>query len=629
MANRWLDKTKSFLLAGPPAKLVALDLEARKLRVVHAEPHRGSARVQTMAAIDMPEGVDTKNAEAVGAFIGESLRKLGLAGMRVLMDVPRSQAVLKPLSLPPVDNERELPAMVRYQVEKELPFPLDQAVIDFTVDELPSTSLSGGADSKEAAARSATTNVLVAAVQRSVVEHYQKIANAAGVRLQSLGLRPYADVRCLESCLKHDGRGAVRLLVHVLENEAEINVLIEGALTFSRSAALRQHDEAGLPLSNREIIESLVVEIARSAQSALSSHRGRKIDEAFIVGDTGHEPAVIEALSQRIRFPVKSLPVGESFSVRKSEADPAGFTSALGLAVAHGSTDRLPFDFLHPKKPPVERDVKKIRRVLIGVAAAMLLVVGVAWGVKTRGEAEDRLARLQKQKVRLEKEVKPVDKLGGRVTAIESWINEGEPWLDHWAKLSSCLPPATDIYITGLKSNSDGSLNVVVRAQSSRVITEMSAGLRAAGYDVKLGAETTSSDEFGYRYTTTMKLTAEFDMQLVPVGLTAPPRPKDDGAAEMIRYRRGSSSSSRFGGDSRSSDERSSDPRENDDNGRESSSSNDSRDSRSSNDDRDTRSSGDPRNSGDSRDSRTSGDPRSSNDPRSRSSREDDRGRSR
>ncbi|MEX2216765.1 MAG: pilus assembly protein PilM [Phycisphaeraceae bacterium] len=644
MANRWFEKTKSFLMAGPPTKLVALDLEARRLRVVHAEPYRGTARVQTMASIDLPEDVDSKDAQAVGVFIGEALRKLGLTGMRVLMDVPRSQAVLKPLSLPPVDNERELPAMVRYQVEKELPFPIEQAVIDFTIDHYPSGSGAGGAEAKSLSSKAGQTDVLVAAVQRSVVEHYQKIAAAAGIRLQSLGLRPYADVRCLEACLKRDLRSKVVLLVHVLENEAEINVLIEGALTFSRSAALRQHDEAGLALADKEIIESLVVEIARSAQSALSSHRGRKIDEAYIVGDTGHETAVIDVLSQRIRIPVKNLSVVDAFSIKADGENPSGFTSPLGLAVAHGSTDRMPFDFLHPKKPPVERDVKKIRRIAVAVAAGVLLLVGTVMGLSARSEADARLADLKKRKDKLDKDVKPVEKLAARVSGIESWVKEGEPWLDHWAKLSSCLPPATDIYITGLKSNSNGSLAVVVRARSSKVITDMSAGLRAAGYDVKLGAETTSPDEFGYRYSTTMTLTAGDEMKIEPVSLTAPARPRDDGSAELIKRSRSSSSSSsssRFGREGGTGDERSADPRGNGEGGgredtreatKEQGETAPSREPSNGEAGKSGENRPEPRSSNEKSDPRSStGSNGSSNktDPRSKSSREDDRGRSR
>ena len=537
MANQWLEKTKSFLTAGPPPKFVALDFEGRKLRIVFAEPQRGLPDFRTLALVEAPESLDLKSAKAVGEFIGASLKQLNLPATRVLMDVPRGQVVLKTLTLPPVEHERELPAMVRYQVEKELPFPLDQAVIDFTVDNHYVTDANGADESGvlTTPVPPVTVDVLVAAVQCSIVEHFQKVAEAGGFRLHRLGLRPYADVRCLDACLPEEDRKRSILLVHVLPGEVEVNLLIEGALAFSRSGAIRQHDDDGRPFGEKEILDGFVVEIARSAQGALSAHRGRKIDRVFLAGDTGQEQAIVEIVAQRFRTPCAVLDPATALKLTAGGIDARGFISPLGLAIAHGTSERMPFDFLNPKNPPIERNIKKIRAVTAAVAASLLLLIGLTWGILNRNAASSDLAALRDQYNKLEKQNRPIEKLGQRVKAVDEWKNEAHNWLDHWANISAKFPPATEAYITTLKTNPDGSFTFTVKAVASKVITDLSKALREGGYDVKLGAETVQNDEFGYRYTTSVRLAVEPAATIEPAKLRATPRPLDDGSAEILR----------------------------------------------------------------------------------------------
>ena len=537
MAKQWLEKTKSFLTAGPAPKFVALDLEGRKLRIVLGEPQRGLPDFRTLALVDAPETLDLKNAKAVGEFIGGALKQLNLPTTRVLMDVPRGQVVLKTLTLPPVEHERELPAMVRYQVEKELPFPLDQAVIDFTVDNHYVTDANGMDESGilTSPPTPTTVDVLVAAVQHSIVEHYQKVAEAGGFKLHRLGLRPYADARCLAACLPEEDRKRSILLVHVLPGEVEVNLLIEGALAFSRSGAIRQHDDDGRPFGEKEILDGFVVEIARSAQGALSAHRGRKIDRVFLAGDTGQEQAIVEIVAQRFRTPCAVLDPAATLKLTAGDINVGGFISPLGLASAHGTSERMPFDFLNPKNPPIERNIKKIRAVTGGIAAAFLLVVGLTYGILNRNAAVSNLAALRDQYNKLEKQNRPIDKLNQRVKAVDEWKNEGHNWLDHWANISAKFPPATEAYITTLKTNPDGSFTFTVKAVASKVITDLSKALREGGYEVKLGAETVQNDEFGYRYTTSVRLAVEPKSTIEPAKLKAAPRPTDDGSAEILR----------------------------------------------------------------------------------------------
>lgn len=583
MLMTFVDKARSSFRASNPGKFVALDFDGRVLRACQVEPAKDLPKIRHLADVDAPEGLDAANAEAVGQFIGDALKQLGLTGMRVVMDVPRSRAVLKPLTLPPVDNDRELPAMVRYQVERELPFPLEDAVVDFTIAAHAggATSGSGAKAAKEKEEKNGKekggketgekggkptietdpskplappvgdsidklpgVDVLVAAVRKTVVEYYEKVAAAAGIKLQSLGLRPYADVRCFEACLPFEQRRNA-VLVHVLSDEAEINVVINGALTFSRAAPIKQHDDKGQPLASEQINAALTMEVARSVQSALTAHRGAVVDIICLTGDTGREAAVAEALHSRLRVECRVLDPVQPLRIKRAKTEGRGSITPIGLAIAHAGGAQLPFDFLNPKKPPVERDMAKIRRVALAASIGLLVVGGLAWGVTHRVGYESRATELENELIRLEDEIKPVDKLAKRVSEVIDWKQGGDGWLDHWANISAHLPPATDAYITSLKSRTDGGLVFDVKAKSSAVITSLTERLDNGGYVVSTLSESKATDDYGYDYRTTVQLRPKKEFKVVLTGLEAPKRPSDDGSAELIGRGRSSSSRSR------------------------------------------------------------------------------------
>lgn len=510
---------------------VALDIDSQRLRIVLAEPGSPLPSIRKLAAIDVPGDVDMADPAAVGAFIGQSLRKLRLSGHRAAMDVPRSRALLKTVTLPPVPDERELPGMVRYQVEKELPYAISEAVIDFTIEKHVHVAQEVAGEDDSPAGGEA---ILVAAVRRSVLEYYRSIATAAELDLQQLGLRPYADVHCLRACAAAQVDAGDALLVHLTADEAEINILLDGALAFSRSATMAvAHDEQGKALSDSPV-EGLIVEVVRSVQSVRAAQRGAELSRIFIAGGTGHESALAAALGKRLGAAAQVLSPVKQLRIHAPPAgEDSGFITALGLAIGHTGRG-LPLDFLHPKEPPVERDMTKIRALYGSLAAAALLALLLAIGLSYRHAATSHLHGLEAQRDQLAEDLKPVQRMEKRITATEAWLAGDRKWLDHWANISAHMPPATEAYITSLKTTSEGGIVLTLKARGSGVITDAGRRLREAGYDVKLGAETATEDEYDYRYSNELRLSPR---QAPPqVGaLTAPPRPADDGSLDALR----------------------------------------------------------------------------------------------
>ncbi|RPI64383.1 MAG: hypothetical protein EHM48_00940, partial [Planctomycetaceae bacterium] len=480
-----------FLANFKSRRFVAVDVDGRFLRMVHAEQSSRQVRVLRMAAVSLPESLDIADAVAVGQLLGEALKKNKMGGEPLLMNVPRGQAVLKTISLPAQVGRDELAGMVQYQVEKELPFRPEEAVIDFTVDD-HAHSVAQPSDGG--------TSVLVAAVRLPVVEHFRQIAASAGVKLMRLGLRPYANIRCLGACgITKDAEGSA--LVYVGSEETEINILFGQSLAFSRSAAVKVAD--GNSDSHGESVNMLIAEIVRTIQSYQTSHGIAGIDRAFIAGGTGLERRLADELSRR------------SASMKCQLLDPAGsmklphcenisaFTAALGLAISQAADGELPFDFVNPKRPVVRRDMKQIRLAAKIAAAAVLLAAVLGANAMYIGGKRDEIKRQTSVLENLKKENKAREAVITRARAIETWTNTGRGWLDQWATLNALLPDARQGYLTGMsfstnRDTRNTTIDFRIRLRDAKTIDKMNEDLIAAGYMFKPAGHNQTTDDHGY-----------------------------------------------------------------------------------------------------------------------------------
>jgi len=529
--------------AGKP--LVAVDFDSRTLRIVQAARSGRQMTILKLAGATVPPELSLTDPQAVGEFLGRTLVEMGLAGSNVVMNVPRGQAVLKPLTLPPGTQKAELAQMVQLQMAKELPFRPEEAVIDFTTE--------SHYDIDQAQTRTPEgVPVLVAATRLPVVDHYRQIAASAEVKLLRLGLRPYADHHCLRSCTDPGPTDCVAL-VHVTADETEIDVLEGRALSFSRSAVV----EVPAPAEDNaaavaETVRELTMEVARSFQSFQAVEGGRHVEKVLVAGGTGIEALLVDQLARRLGIPCELFSPARWLPLPDGP-DVAAFISALGLTLGQRG-EQLPFDFLNPKRPPVQRDVRKIRAALVAVLVVIGVVAGIAYGWSYLDEKDARLSKLRSTYKALEKDRKSIRKLGDRVEGIEAWRDAKTDWLALWTHISCLFPSAQDAYITDLKGNADGSVSFTVHAKSKDIVTALGKKLAASGYQYKPQKSHTSNDKFGYLFQTSMRVRRSEAMPRDLARLLPLPRPADDISAdpEAVRQQLQRRRSSGGGNDRRS-----------------------------------------------------------------------------
>jgi type IV pilus assembly protein PilM len=515
-------------------RFVAVDFDSWHLRIVQAEATADGIRILKLAAADVPEDLSFDDPEAVGEHLGQALRQAGVGAGGIVMNVPRSQAVLKPLQLPAVASEDELARMVLFQVEKELPFPAGESAVDFAVER------HYDAESRPENGK-AGVHVLVAAVRQAVVDHYQRIAAKAGVRLYRLGLRPYADVRAVQAYSRPPDRDSLFVL-HVTADEVEINILAGSALAFSRSAGIKllaeasdefeaEADDQGLA----DPVHKVVMEVARSLRSYQSVEPGRAIETAVIAGGTGVEEHLAEELERHLGLECVPFDPGRALSLPEGRGREAGaFISALGLAVGYEKTGSLPYDFVAPKRPPAR--VNRTRRIgaAIGAVAVAVVLAAVAGaGLYLRAKAA-AVEELTEKLSALEPTNRRVKDLEERLAEVEQWREGARPWLEHWTRLHAVFPPCEEIYASKVEVTPDGSLQFTVRATETDVIDDLGLRLNEAGYSFRPNPILTVKSDPRYPISTKVRVLIDPDREVDLTDLSVPPRPSDDISAALL-----------------------------------------------------------------------------------------------
>ena len=165
-------------LASPPPD-AAVEIAPERVSAAVVVPSRGSRgaglAIQAHAVESLPPGAvvpsltsqNIIDPTAVAAAVRTVLGRLGTRPARVALIVPDLAAKVSLLKFDQVPEKREdLDQLVKWQIRKSAPFPIEEACITYTPGLREAT---GGAE------------FVVATARRAVIDEYEKVCSAAGV----------------------------------------------------------------------------------------------------------------------------------------------------------------------------------------------------------------------------------------------------------------------------------------------------------------------------------------------------------------------------------------------------------------------------------------------------------------
>ncbi len=469
--------------------ILSVDWDPRTLRLVHARIGKGSVTIDQALSIPIPSQVRMDEAGSLGGFIARAVHQAGIATKRAVVDIPRDQVNFYTLSLPNA-SLNDLAGMVAFQIPKELPFPVDLAVVDFTAP----------LDSE-----GEVTDVLVAAVRKEVLKLYVEVFEHAGLKLQRVGLRANANQFAINELLRTTPHDRV-LFVDVGPSTTEIDVLRQGRLVFSRAADVEhppsfdeKRVQASTPgtdegqtltlVTTDELAESaldrvvreLTIEVRRSIEAYRVGEPGAVIDHAVIGGSSGVEQALAEAIQKEHDITAQPYNPAVCFGWDSDRGAAAGaFASALGLVLAQTKDPQLKFNFLEPKKP-ISRAERQIKKAPLAVAVAVVFVVaGVAFYINWIKPQYETRAWLRGQIAEVDTLLDEHRDFRKLVSVLENYEDQQIVWIDELRDLMGVLPGQRQLVLGGIDmSQKEHRIKMPFRAKAYRTGSEAVAAIEA------------------------------------------------------------------------------------------------------------------------------------------------------
>ena len=223
------------LLSKGSKPVVGLNIGTKYLKAVEVRNSRGQLEVLGAGVRPTPAGVISNgiimDPGMLGAEIKELLSESGIKCKRVVSSLAGQQSLVVRIIEVPRMTAAELKETMKWEIERHIPFPAEDVVMDFK----PLEHQKSGSDGGEAE----TMEVLLAVAQEEMINAHIETIQAAGLLPQALDIEPLACARVLAT-LEENGsdEDSAVALINLGARVTDISVVRGWDLTFTRSVPL-------------------------------------------------------------------------------------------------------------------------------------------------------------------------------------------------------------------------------------------------------------------------------------------------------------------------------------------------------------------------------------------------------
>ena len=176
--------------------VVGLDIEPGFVTAARVRTSEDGVLVEQAAGLPLGPGVVRDGEVADAAALAEVLRELfrnNKLGRRVRIGVASQRIVVRTIELPPLQDEKEIAAAVRFHAQDHIPMPLEHAVLAHQ-----SLGLVETADGER-------PRVVLVAARRDMIQRLHDAVRQAGLRPAGIDLAAFAMIRALHQSGRRDG----------------------------------------------------------------------------------------------------------------------------------------------------------------------------------------------------------------------------------------------------------------------------------------------------------------------------------------------------------------------------------------------------------------------------------------
>lgn len=216
---------------------LGLDINSDSITLIQLDKTRSGIEVARFACQPTPANAIREGLIADPETVGQVLMDL-LASASVPVSgpspvinvaVPAQAVVIRLMPVPVGMPPEELADVVTQEATNHVPFPIEDANLDWS--QMPATERTDADGVRR-------IDVILAAIQRSIIESYWRMADSAGVRLGKVDISSLSVVRSLALAGYLGSSGHLSMIVNMRHDATDINVVRSAMPLFGRSIML-------------------------------------------------------------------------------------------------------------------------------------------------------------------------------------------------------------------------------------------------------------------------------------------------------------------------------------------------------------------------------------------------------
>ncbi len=228
--------------------VLGLDIGSETTAIVELGGGRGSIELASRPVVmqtppDMMQNNVIVDPEAVGTAIKECLRENGIKTNKVVSSVGGQSSLVVRITEVPQMSDAELKEAMQWDVERHIPFPATDIIVDYRPIERP-----------DADAETPNMEVLLAVAQEDMINAHVEALQAAGLQPLAIDVEPLAASRALVNIAAEQMAGQTVAIINIGANTTDITIVRDLILSFVRPVPI-----AGSSLT-RAIGQAFIVE---------------------------------------------------------------------------------------------------------------------------------------------------------------------------------------------------------------------------------------------------------------------------------------------------------------------------------------------------------------------------------
>jgi hypothetical protein len=415
----------------------------------------GKTTLKRVAELTLPADAAWSQPQRAGQELLRTLRENRFSARRAIIGLPARWLLVRGQNVP-ITDEQTMAQTLRLQAEHEFESAGRNMVFDYVPPDAPPTG-SRGMPVLLVATLGDRLRQVVAAAQAAGLEIVAVTSTVSAIA--SMQAEP-ADRELHQAVTLHLGRSGSEMMLN------------------GSGAGMIRHLSGG---SSGDGVSVLASEVRR-VLSLGGDGQNRRVT---VWGANALRQDHIEELSRAFgsQVAIGELPAANGHSVTNgvAQAEANRFVGSIALAkLGEAGPERIAPDFLHSRLAEPKR-ARFSRRMVLGAAAALVLLAGIGFLVADTLNERRELHDLQARLVEMEPDIASASRLASDVTFARAWFEERPRYLEIMRELTLALPDSPPMWVTNLSLYENRRGLVAGRTMDQRNVLHVLDRLQESG----------------------------------------------------------------------------------------------------------------------------------------------------